>query len=158
MYLRSPKRSGATVVESAVVYPTTFLLLLSLVIGAMGVFRYQEVASLARAAARYASTHGAEYRKDAGMGVGSPGTSAGSSNNTFWFSADLASTNGSDTSTPTTSPSSLTSAASCRVVSPKPQPMSRTRSPARGGWVAIATSLWRPNPLRRETSRSPTSH
>ena len=36
----------------------------------MGVFRYQEVATLAREGARYASTHGYQYRKDAGQAIG----------------------------------------------------------------------------------------
>jgi hypothetical protein len=57
-------------VECAVVYPAVFLLTLGLIIGGMGVFRYQEVADLARDGARYASTHGANYRKDAGLAVG----------------------------------------------------------------------------------------
>lgn len=100
MYLRRNRkpRKAATVVECAVVYPATFVLLLGLVIGAMGVFRYQEVASLARSAARHASTHGAQYRSDAGLGTGSPGKSAGSSNNTFWYDADPLSSDGADTS------------------------------------------------------------
>ena len=42
--------------------------------------------------------------------------------------------NGSETSTPTASPSGPTRPASCWVVSPKPQPMSSTRSPGFGGW------------------------
>jgi Flp pilus assembly protein TadG len=49
------------VVECAVVYPLVFLLLFGLVVGALGVFRYQEVASLAREGARYASVRGREY-------------------------------------------------------------------------------------------------
>jgi Flp pilus assembly protein TadG len=63
-------RRGVTIIECAIVYPALFILLLGLLIGGMGVFRYQEVASLAREAARYASTHGAQYRKDAGMSTG----------------------------------------------------------------------------------------
>lgn len=72
------RRKAATVVECAAVYPLTFFILLGLVIGAMGVFRYQEMAGLAREACRYGSVHGAQYRKDAYMSVGSPGTSASS--------------------------------------------------------------------------------
>jgi Flp pilus assembly protein TadG len=68
--IRHHQRKGATVVECAIVYPVVFLLLLGLIIGAMGIFRYQETASLAREAARYASTHGANYRKDAGQPIG----------------------------------------------------------------------------------------
>jgi Flp pilus assembly protein TadG len=57
-------------VECAIVLPITFLLLIGLVVGGMGIFRYQEVATLAREAARYASTHGYQYRKDAGLAMG----------------------------------------------------------------------------------------
>jgi Flp pilus assembly protein TadG len=57
-------------VEVAIVLPVTFFLIFALVVGVLGVFRYQEVASLARAGGRYASTHGAQYRKDAGLANG----------------------------------------------------------------------------------------
>ena len=50
---RHPRRA-ATLVEAAVVYPVTFLLLIGLVVGAMGMLRYQEMATLSRDAARYA--------------------------------------------------------------------------------------------------------
>jgi Flp pilus assembly protein TadG len=72
MFIRLPslRRRGATVVECAIVYPVLFLFLLGLAVGGAGIFRYQEVASLAREAARYASTHGANYRSDAGLPVG----------------------------------------------------------------------------------------
>ena|SRR5438132_1832876 len=91
-------RRGVTVIESAVVYPVTFLLLLGLVIGSLGIFRYQEVAALARAGARYASTHGNAYRKDTGQPTGSPGTAAGKSGGYWWYTADPTSASGSDTS------------------------------------------------------------
>lgn len=61
MRLRSQKRRGSVVVESALVYPIVFLLLLGMVVGAAGTFRYQEMAALAREAARYASTHGTDW-------------------------------------------------------------------------------------------------
>jgi Flp pilus assembly protein TadG len=48
----------------------TLFLLIGFVVGAMGVFRYQEVAFLSREAARYASTHGGTYRSDAGLAAG----------------------------------------------------------------------------------------
>ena len=51
-------------------------------------------------------------------------------------SSRAASMNGSETSTPSASPSGPTSSASRWVVSPKPQPRSMTRSPGRGGWAA----------------------
>jgi Flp pilus assembly protein TadG len=91
------RRRAATAVECAVVYPLAFLLILGLVITAQGVARYQEVAALARSGARYASTHGAQYRKDAGLGTGSAGTSAGSSGGLFWYSVDPTQASGTDT-------------------------------------------------------------
>jgi hypothetical protein len=45
-------------------------LLIGLVVAASGVFNYQEVSFLAREGARYASTHGAQYRSDAGLPAG----------------------------------------------------------------------------------------
>ena len=68
---RAPqRRSGATVVECAFVYPVVFLLLLGLLIGTAGIFRYSQLASLTREAARYASVHGAEYAQE--MNVTAP--------------------------------------------------------------------------------------
>jgi Flp pilus assembly protein TadG len=67
---RSRPRKAAVIVESAIVYPALFILVLGLTVGGIGVFRYQEVASLAREAARYGSTHGAQYRQDAGLSTG----------------------------------------------------------------------------------------
>jgi hypothetical protein len=55
-----PVRQAATVVECAIIYPVLFLFLIGLAVGGAGIFRYQEVSSLAREAARYASTHGAQ--------------------------------------------------------------------------------------------------
>jgi Flp pilus assembly protein TadG len=63
LHPRRPRRA-ATLVESAIVYSVTFFLLLALVVGGMGVYRYQEVAHLAREGARYASTHGGKYQQD----------------------------------------------------------------------------------------------
>ena len=63
-------RAGTHAVECAVIYPVTFFFILSIIYGAMGVFRYQEMAGLSREAARYGSVHGAQYRKDAGLVIG----------------------------------------------------------------------------------------
>jgi hypothetical protein len=52
------------VVEGAVVYPVVFLVILGLVVGAAGVFRYSQLASLTREAARYASVHGGQYARE----------------------------------------------------------------------------------------------
>src|SRR5262249_3867479 len=101
MLFRTPNRcprSGVTLVECAIVYPLLFFLLLGLMIGGMGIYRYQEVAALARSGARYASTHGAQFRKDTSEGVGTPGTSAGSIGNTMWYQANPTGSAGSDTS------------------------------------------------------------
>jgi len=57
-------RPGTAALEFALVAPTLFFLILGTLIGGMGVFRYQEVASMAREAARFASTHGGNYAKD----------------------------------------------------------------------------------------------
>jgi Flp pilus assembly protein TadG len=59
-------RRGVTVVECAVVYPLTLLLLIGLIVGGLGVFRYQEMAWLSREAARYAAVRGSEYQKETG--------------------------------------------------------------------------------------------
>ncbi len=63
---RAHRRHGAVVVESALVYPLFFLLVLGMMVGAAGVFRYQEVSHLAREASRYASTHGGRYAQETG--------------------------------------------------------------------------------------------
>jgi Flp pilus assembly protein TadG len=101
MFLRKIKqrpRHGTTLVECAIIYPTVFVLVLGMVVGGMAVYRYQEVAALARTAARYASTHGAQYRKDTNEGTGTAGTSAGTSNGILWYQASPTSAAGSDTS------------------------------------------------------------
>ena len=72
MLLQRKPRSGVTVVECAVVYPAVFLFILGLVVGAAGIFRYQELASLARRAARYAAVHGKQYAKDTGNTAATP--------------------------------------------------------------------------------------
>jgi Flp pilus assembly protein TadG len=61
---RTTPRVGGSTVEFALVAPTLFFLILAAVIGGMGVFRYQEVAAMARETARFASTHGGNYAKD----------------------------------------------------------------------------------------------
>jgi hypothetical protein len=52
------------VVECAFVYPVVFLVVLGLLVGAAGIFRYSQLASLSREAARYASVHGAQYAQE----------------------------------------------------------------------------------------------
>ncbi len=101
MRLRSSTlaRPAATLLEHAIVLPLTFVLLLMMVVGSMGVFRYQETASLARSAARYASTHGAQFRRDAGLSTGAAGSNGESADGMHWYKADpLANSGGTDAS------------------------------------------------------------
>jgi Flp pilus assembly protein TadG len=64
VHLHRVARDGATTVEFAVVSGIFFFLIFALLVGASGIFRYQEVAHLAREAARYSSTHGGQYQLD----------------------------------------------------------------------------------------------
>jgi len=50
-----------SMVEAAVVYPVTIMLIMGTVIVGLGVFRYQQLQSLAREGARYASVRGPDY-------------------------------------------------------------------------------------------------
>jgi Flp pilus assembly protein TadG len=67
---RRRARRGATVVEFAIVGPVVLLLLIGFAILSLGVFRYQQIAHLAREGARYASSHGAQYRSDHHLAAG----------------------------------------------------------------------------------------
>jgi hypothetical protein len=58
------RRQAASLVEFAIVGGVTIFLVIALIVGAMGVFRYQEVAHLAREGSRYASTHGGTYHQE----------------------------------------------------------------------------------------------
>jgi Flp pilus assembly protein TadG len=60
------RRRGATMVEAAVVLPFVFAFLIGTVTMGMGIFRYQQVAAMAREGARYAAVHGAQYAADTG--------------------------------------------------------------------------------------------
>jgi Flp pilus assembly protein TadG len=65
-------RRGALILECALVYPITFLLIFGLIIAGLGVFRYQEVGFLAREGSRYASLHGAAYQQATGKTAATP--------------------------------------------------------------------------------------
>jgi len=67
MRISKPARGGAVTVEFAITAAATLLILFGNIVGALGIFRYQEVASLARQAARYASVHGSGYTKVTGQ-------------------------------------------------------------------------------------------
>src|SRR5262249_19621661 len=58
------RRRGVNVVECAFVLPIVFLLILGLLIGGMGVYRYQQVATMAREGARRASVRGSQYAQE----------------------------------------------------------------------------------------------
>jgi Flp pilus assembly protein TadG len=66
MPTKSRRRNAAHVPECAISCSIVCLLLFGLIIGGLGVFRYQEVASLARDGSRYASLHGDQYQKGTG--------------------------------------------------------------------------------------------
>ena len=55
------QRRGATVVEVAMVAPLTFMMLIGLMVGGAGTFRYQQISSLAQEAARWAAVRGPNY-------------------------------------------------------------------------------------------------
>jgi hypothetical protein len=64
LYRNRVRRQAVSPVEFAIVAGVTMFLIISLIVGAMGVFRYQEVAHLAREGSRYASTHGGSYHQE----------------------------------------------------------------------------------------------
>lgn len=59
----SNRRRGTTVVEMALVAPPLFLLLIGMVVGGLGVFRYHQVIALAHEGARWASVRGPEQQR-----------------------------------------------------------------------------------------------
>ncbi|HEY7311093.1 MAG TPA: TadE family protein [Gemmataceae bacterium] len=60
------RRRGFAFAESAIVLPTLLFLIFATVLGGYGVFRYQQIAMLAREGARYASVHGGQYQQETG--------------------------------------------------------------------------------------------
>ncbi|HET6574216.1 MAG TPA: TadE/TadG family type IV pilus assembly protein [Fimbriiglobus sp.] len=61
------RRSGVTVVEMAIIYSVLFLVLFGLILGAIAVFRYQQVAQLAREGSRWAAVHGDNWATEKSM-------------------------------------------------------------------------------------------
>jgi Flp pilus assembly protein TadG len=59
---RNRPRRGAHIVETALVFPVLVFLVLGLILGGFGVFRYQQVACLAQEAARYASVRAGDFQ------------------------------------------------------------------------------------------------
>src|SRR5262245_33295485 len=73
----SRRRRGVTAVESAFALPVALFLMMATAIGGLGMYRYQEVAHLARMGARHASTHGGNYAKNGGpQATGVPAVSS----------------------------------------------------------------------------------
>lgn len=60
----SRARRGVTTVECGVVYSITLLLIMGTIIEGLGVFRYEQLSSLAREGARWASVHGPTYQQE----------------------------------------------------------------------------------------------
>jgi Flp pilus assembly protein TadG len=66
------RRTGAILVENGFVLIITILMSLGLVVVGLGVSRYQQVAALAREAARWASVHGGQFAQDTGQSAATP--------------------------------------------------------------------------------------
>ena len=66
------RRRGVSATESAVVLPILIFLILATIVGGYGIFRYQQLAMLAREGARYASVHGGMYQSETGNADATP--------------------------------------------------------------------------------------
>lgn len=60
------RRRGVAATEGVLVLPILVFLLIATVVGGYGIFRYQQIAMLAREGARYASVHGGQYQQETG--------------------------------------------------------------------------------------------
>jgi Flp pilus assembly protein TadG len=58
------RRAGSTLIESALVYPVLFVVVLGIIMLGMATFRYQQVAHAAREGSRWAAVHGTVYAKE----------------------------------------------------------------------------------------------
>jgi Flp pilus assembly protein TadG len=65
-------RRGTTSIEFGITCPIVFFLVFAIIVGGLGVFRYQEVAAMAREGARWASVRGSDYAEETGQ----PGATA----------------------------------------------------------------------------------
>lgn len=68
-----PHRAGGAMVEAALILPVVLLVLVGLIVGGLGVFRYLQVSSVAREASRWASVHGTQHGTEV---LGAPGRAA----------------------------------------------------------------------------------
>jgi Flp pilus assembly protein TadG len=66
------RRPGAALLEHALILPILILIVLGMIAGGLGVFRYQQMVTLAREGARYAAVRGAEYGTQPGKAAATP--------------------------------------------------------------------------------------
>jgi len=66
------RRRGTTTVEFAITCPIAFFVIFAIIVGGLGVFRYQQVASAAREGARWASVHGGQYAEETNKPAATP--------------------------------------------------------------------------------------
>ena len=57
-------RKGALMLESSIVYNVALMLTLGTIVIGLGIFRYQEIAWLAREGSRWAAVHGPTYQRE----------------------------------------------------------------------------------------------
>lgn len=62
-------RRGASIVEFALVAPLAILILVGLIVSGLGIFRYIEIAALAREASRWASVRGGDFQTETNRGA-----------------------------------------------------------------------------------------
>jgi Flp pilus assembly protein TadG len=67
MLRRQQQRKGAILLESAVAYPILLVLMIAIIVLGLAVFRYQQVAHMAREGSRFAAVKGALYGKETGL-------------------------------------------------------------------------------------------
>ena len=58
------RRRGAVMVESAIVYSVLLMMVIGTMVMGLGIFRYQQIAALAREGSRWASVHGPTYQTE----------------------------------------------------------------------------------------------
>jgi Flp pilus assembly protein TadG len=72
IHSRKPRRHGGVLLEAALVYPILGLFLIGTVTMGLGIFSFQQIASLSREGARWASVHGALYAQATGNAMATP--------------------------------------------------------------------------------------
>ena len=112
---RRPRR-GSVLVEAALVYPVVFMVILGILLLSIAVFRYQQVAHIAREASRWASVHGAKYATDPYIKAAKPSATAATAADVY-TNAILPQAAGMNTSNLTYSVSWNTSNATTRTTS-----------------------------------------